>query len=226
MPVDLLYQRGCEIHGRETLDIEQRGAFDKIVERRGADLYGGRIDREGRVAFCRLVEVDQQTTAIVRKATMRRRKAYGADRESDRGPGLVYLPSLCLNCAYEDRHPNDTEEARDRFVGHFHAPLGLEIAVSIPEEARCGSGVRRSEPIFGIVPRRRGFFTALTKPAPPVRGQHTAAAVIVIRQIVKSETRAGDDSSPMETAAGKVALMEAGSVRERAAGVYRRRETA
>src|ERR1700722_10005478 len=95
MPVDLLYQRGCEIHGRETLDIEQRGAFDKIVERRGADLYGGRIDREGRVAFCRLVEVDQQTTAIVRKATMRRRKAYGADRESDRGPGLVYLPSLC-----------------------------------------------------------------------------------------------------------------------------------
>ena len=44
-----------------TPDIEQRRALDEIVERRGADLDGGGIHGEARLAFCRAVEIDQPT---------------------------------------------------------------------------------------------------------------------------------------------------------------------
>ena len=53
------------------------------------------INGEGRIAFCRAVEIDQQAAAIMRKVAMRGRKADGIDRETDRCLRFVDAPALC-----------------------------------------------------------------------------------------------------------------------------------
>jgi len=55
---------------------------------------------------------------------------------------------------------------------------------------------------------------ALANPTPAVRRQHAAAAVVVVRPIVKSGPDAGEEKAPVETPVAKVIVMEAGDVHE------------
>jgi hypothetical protein len=117
MCIGLLDLRRGEAHGRESLDIEQNRALDEIVERRRADVDGSRIDREGRIAFRRAVEIDQQAAAIVRKVAMRGRKADGIDRKSDRCLRFVDAPALCRRvaaCASTQHKKTDKQETPSR----------------------------------------------------------------------------------------------------------------
>jgi hypothetical protein len=147
-------------HGRESLHIEQHRVLDEIAERRGADVQGSGVNGEGRVAFCRAVEIDQQAAAIMRKAAMRGRKADGIDRETDRCLRFVDAPALCrrrrlrLNAAQKDRQTNNAEPARDctaiHVAIHDHVEKSerprepMPKCVSIPEQA-CGTSNMRTE---------------------------------------------------------------------------------
>ena len=66
---------------------------------------------------------------------------------------------------------------------------------------------------------------ALANPTPSVRRQHAAAAVIVVRPIVKSGPDAGEEKAPVKTPVVKVVVMEAGDVREGVPGECMRSES-
>src|SRR6516162_3751884 len=76
----------------------------------------------------------------------------------------------------------------------------------------------RPKPIPGIFPRRHVPFPPLTNPTPPVRRQHAAAAVVVVRPIVESRAHAGEEKAPVKTPVMKVVVMKAGEAREGVAG--------
>jgi hypothetical protein len=124
-------------------------SLDEIVERRRADVDGSRIDREGRIAFRRAVEIDQQAAAIVRKVAMRGRKADGIDRKSDRCLRFVDAPALCrrrslrLNAAQKDRQTKNAEPARDCTAIHDHAVKSRRAHELIPQVCfDPGAGLR------------------------------------------------------------------------------------
>jgi hypothetical protein len=90
--------------------------------------------------------------------------------------------------------------------------------VSIPEQA-CGTSNQNPKAIPGIVPRRHVPFPPRTNPTPPVRRQHAAAAVVIVRPIVKSGPHAGEEKTPVKkTPMVKVIVMEISEVREGVTG--------
>jgi hypothetical protein len=93
----------------------------------------------------------------------------------------------------------------------------MRPCVSIPEQA-CGTSNKNPKPVPGIVPRRHVPLPPLTNPTPPVRRQHAAAAVVVIRPVVKSGPHAGEEKAPVKTPVMKVIVMKAGEAREGVAG--------
>jgi hypothetical protein len=93
----------------------------------------------------------------------------------------------------------------------------MRPCVSIPEQA-CGTSNKNPKPVPGIVPRRHVPLPPLTNPTPPVRRQHAAAAVVVIRSVVKSGPHAGEEKAPVKMPVMKVIVMKAGEAREGVAG--------
>jgi hypothetical protein len=65
---------------------------------------------------------------------------------------------------------------------------------------------------------------ALANPTPAVRRQYAAAAVVVVRPIVKSGPDAGEEKAPVKTPVVKVVVMEGGEMREGVFGECTRSE--
>src|SRR5947209_4930082 len=94
MGIELFDLCGAKAHRRESYDVKQRSAFYEIIECRGADVNGRRVNCKIRVAFRWPIEINKDLPLIVRKVAARCRETSRVNFEADPRLSLVNKPAL------------------------------------------------------------------------------------------------------------------------------------